>query len=383
MEIYFDNAATTKPTEAVVNVVAQTMINEYGNPSSAHIKGMEAENILKDARKELACFISSKDDEIIFTSGGTESNNLALSGFAYRNRRSGNKIILSPIEHPSMLSQVELLKSHGYEVLFTPLDKNGLVDLKKLEEIIDDDVILLSVMYVNNEIGIKQNIAGISKLTKTKNSNIVVHSDMVQAFGKLKINVKDLGVDMLSISGHKFHGPRGVGALYVRKGVKLESLVKGSSQQYGLRAGTENVPAIAGMIEAAKEVYNDFSNKQEKFSILKESLVSSLEKIDEVFFYVDNDVCADHIVSFGIENIRSEVMLHALEDKGIYVSNGAACSSKKKKKKGTLSVLGVEDNRSETAIRVSFNSDNTVEEINYFVDELEKLIKILKRYVRK
>ncbi len=383
MEIYFDNAATTKPTDEVVNVVAKTMISEYGNPSSAHIKGMEAENVLSSARKDLAKLISSKEDEIIFTSGGTESNNLALSGFAYRNRRSGNKIMLSPIEHPSMLSQVELLKAHGFEIFFTPLDKNGLVDLEELEKMIDEEFILLSVMYVNNEIGIKQSITEISRVAKAKNPNIVVHSDMVQAFGKLKINVKELGIDMLSISGHKFHGPRGVGALYVKKGVKLESLVKGSSQQYGLRAGTENVPGIAGMVEAAKQVYNDFSAKQEKFRKLKDSLLARLEKIDEVFFYVDTEVCVDHIVSFGIENIRSEVMLHALEDKGVYVSNGAACSSKKKKKKGTLSVLGVEDNKRETAIRVSFNSNNTVEEINYFADELEKQIKILKRYVRK
>ncbi len=383
MDIYFDNAATTKPTDTVIDSVAKAMEFAYGNPSSAHIKGMDAENLISESRTKLAKLLGCRDDELIFTSGGTESNNLALTGLAKRHRREGSKIIVSPFEHPAILAQIPRLEEYGYKVSFAPVDKDGVVVLEELGRMIDNEVVLVSIMYVNNEIGMVQPIREIVELVKALNEDVLVHSDMVQAFGKYRINVHDLGLDAASISSHKFHGPKGVGALYLKKGINISPVIMGSGQQFGYRAGTENVPGIVGMAHAAVEVYADFEENARKFAELKQYLLDGLERIEDVFFFVNNEVCANHICSFGISNIRSEVMLHALEDVGVYVSNGAACSSKKKKKTGTLKALAVEDARSETAIRVSFNAENTKAEIDYFLKKLEELSKFLKRYVRK
>ncbi len=383
MEVYFDNAATTKPRKEVIEVVAKTMQENYGNPSSAHMKGVFAEEVIVKARRTLSEAIKSKPDEVFFTSGGTEGNNTIIFGVADSYKRVGNKIIISRIEHPSVANLKEELVSRGFEVIDAPLDDNGVVITDELVKLIDENVILVSIMYVNNEIGIIQPLRDIVKAVKKANPKTLVHSDCVQAFGKIEIDVRELGVDCITISSHKIHGPKGVGAIYKKKGVKIKPLLMGSSQQLGARAGTENVYGIAGFAKAIEMIMEGRKKFSQKVSELKKDLVQKLIGIEEVFFFVDNDVCVDYIISFGIKNIKSEVMLHSLESSGIYVSNGAACSSKNKAKKGTLLGIGVPFKEAETAIRVSFNGENTSEEIDYFVDNLIVNIEKLRRFVKR
>lgn len=292
MEAYFDNSATTLVYPEVRDLVVKLMEEDYGNPSSLHLKGVKAAGYIKDARERLARLMKVQPKEIVFTSGGTESNNMALIGGALANRRAGNKIITTSVEHASVGSTVDFLKDMGFEVVRIGVDSHGLIDEQQLIDAVDDDTIIVSVMYVNNEIGAVMPIQDLVKRVKEKNPSVLVHVDAIQAFGKYTIYPGRMGIDMMSISSHKFHGPKGVGALYIRDRVKVKPIIYGGGQQSGMRSGTENVPGIAGMVLAAEMTYNDLDAKVEHMRQLKEHLIGELTQIEDVY---SNSGDAPHI----------------------------------------------------------------------------------------
>jgi len=382
MEVYLDNSATTQVFDSVKDVVIKTMAEEYGNPSAMHRKGIIAERYIKEAKEVLAKSLKVESKEIFFTSGGTESNNMALIGAAMANRRSGRRIITTEIEHPSVKNTMKYLEEQGFELIILPVDKVGKVRLEVLEEVMTPDTILVSVMYVNNEIGSVQPIEEISSIIHTKNPKVAFHVDGVQAFGKYKIYPKRMGIDLFSASGHKIHAPKGVGFLYKNAAVKVKPVVFGGGQQDGMRSGTLNVPGIAGLACATAEVYSDFSQKQERLYQLKEKLVQGLGAIEGVRINgMTGREGAPHIVSAGFLGIRSEVLLHALEDKGIYVSAGSACSAHKASVSPTLKAIGVEKEYLGSVIRFSFSEFTTEKEIQYTLEVIRELLPMLGKYV--
>ncbi|MCI9539814.1 MAG: cysteine desulfurase [Lachnospiraceae bacterium] len=382
MEVYLDNSATTQVFDSVKDVVIKTMAEEYGNPSAMHRKGIIAERYIKEAKEVLAKSLKVESKEIFFTSGGTESNNMALIGAAMANRRSGSRIITTEIEHPSVKNTMKYLEEQGFELIILPVDKVGKVRLEVLEEVMTPDTILVSVMYVNNEIGSVQPIEEISSIIHTKNPKVAFHVDGVQAFGKYKIYPKRMGIDLFSASGHKIHAPKGVGFLYKNAAVKVKPVVFGGGQQDGMRSGTLNVPGIAGLACATAEVYSDFSQKQERLYQLKEKLVQGLGAIEGVRINgMTGREGAPHIVSAGFLGIRSEVLLHALEDKGIYVSAGSACSAHKASVSPTLKAIGVEKEYLGSVIRFSFSEFTTEKEIQYTLEVIRELLPMLGKYV--
>lgn len=382
MEVYLDNSATTQVFDSVKDVVIKTMAEEYGNPSAMHRKGIIAERYIKEAKEVLAKSLKVESKEIFFTSGGTESNNMALIGAAMANRRSGSRIITTEIEHPSVKNTMKYLEEQGFELIILPVDKVGKVRLEVLEEVMTPDTILVSVMYVNNEIGSVQPIEEISSIIHTKNPKVAFHVDGVQAFGKYKIYPKRMGIDLFSASGHKIHAPKGVGFLYKNAAVKVKPVVFGGGQQDGMRSGTLNVPGIAGLACATAEVYSDFSQKQERLYQLKEKLLQGLGAIEGVRINgMTGREGAPHIVSAGFLGIRSEVLLHALEDKGIYVSAGSACSAHKASVSPTLKAIGVEKEYLGSVIRFSFSEFTTEKEIQYTLEVIRELLPMLGKYV--
>ncbi|MBO5199030.1 MAG: cysteine desulfurase [Lachnospiraceae bacterium] len=388
MESYLDNAATTRALASVKDVMNQVLTEDYGNPSSLHIKGMQAENYIKDAKETIAKSLKADPKEIIFTSGGTESNNMALIGAALANRRSGNHIITTRFEHASVLNPVLFLQEMGFRVTFLPVDAEGHVILAELEEALTDDTILVSVMHVNNEIGAVQDIKTISGIVKAKNPEILFHVDAIQSYGKYTICPKREGIDLLSVSGHKLHGPKGSGFLYVRDKVKIKPILYGGGQQKGMRSGTENVPAIAGLAEAVRVYYTDHEEKVNHMYELKARLLKGLSELPGVHVNglpADGDIrkTAPHIVNIGFEGVRSEVLLHALEEKGVYVSSGSACSSNHPALSGTLQAIGVEQAMLDSAIRFSFSVYTTDEEVDYAAEQVKALVPMLRRYRRK
>lgn len=380
MEAYFDNSATTPVYPEVRDLMVKIMEEDYGNPSSLHMKGVTAARYIKDARESLAGEMKVMPKEIVFTSGGTESNNMALIGGALANRRAGNKIITTSVEHASVGSPMEFLAGMGFDVVRIGVDSSGQIDMDQLMSEVDDDTIIVSVMYVNNEIGTVMPIADIARLIKEKNPNVLFHVDAIQAFGKYRIYPKRMGIDMMSISGHKFHGPKGVGALFIRDRVKVKSIIYGGGQQSGMRSGTENVPGIAGMALAAEITYNGLEEKMEHLRQLKEHLISELTQIDDVY---SNSGDAPHIASITFKGVRSEVMLHALEEREVYVSSGSACSSNKQHASGTLKAIGLPQDKLESTLRFSFSPENTMEQVDYAVECCRQLLPVLRRYVRK
>jgi cysteine desulfurase len=383
MEAYFDNSATTKVLDSVKDIVVKTMTEDYGNPAAKHRKGMEAEQYIRDARKIIADTMKVQEKEILFTSGGSESNNMALIGTAWANKRAGKHIISTSIEHPSVYNPLGVLEELGFEVTILPVDHDGHISLKELEEAIRPDTILVSTMYVNNEVGAVEPVEEISKVIKTKNPSTLYHVDAIQAYGKYVIRPKKQGIDLLSVSGHKIHGPKGVGFLYIRSGVKIKPLIYGGGQQAGLRSGTENVPGAAGLGVAAKEMYTDHATKIQKLTELKDYMTDRLGEIEGTV--VNSKKGADsapQIVSVSFEGVRSEVLLHALEDKNIYVSSGSACSSNHPGISGTLKGIGVSQKLLDSTIRMSFSLFNTKEEIDYTIDVLKELVPVLRRYQR-
>ena len=364
----------------VRDLVVRLMEEDYGNPSSLHLKGVEAARYVTDAREKMARLMKVMPKEIVFTSGGTESNNMALIGGALANRRAGNKIITTEVEHASVGSPVSFLEDMGFEVVRIGVDSKGVINVDELVDAVDDNTIIVSVMYVNNEIGSVMPIQDIAKRIKEKNPAVLFHVDAIQAFGKYVIYPGRMGIDMMSISSHKFHGPKGVGALYIRDRVKVKPVIYGGGQQNGMRSGTENVPGIAGMALAAEMTYRDLDEKVRHMREVKQHLIDELTGIEEVY---SNSGDAPHIASITFKGVRSEVMLHALEERGIYVSSGSACSSNKHSTSGTLKAIGLPPEKLESTLRFSFSPENTIEQVDYAVQCCKELLPVLRRYVRK
>lgn len=383
MEAYFDNSATTRVLDSVKDIVVKTMTEDYGNPAAKHRKGMEAEQYIREARKIIADSMKVQEKEILFTSGGSESNNMALICTAWANQRAGKHIISTAIEHPSVYNPLGVLEELGFEVTILPVDHDGHISLKELEEAIRPDTILVSTMYVNNEVGAVEPVEEISRVIKAKNPSALYHVDAIQAYGKYVIRPKKQGIDLLSVSSHKIHGPKGVGFLYIRSGVKIKPLIYGGGQQAGMRSGTENVPGVAGFGAAVKEMYTDHAEKIQKLIGLKDYMTDRLGEIEgTVINSKKGEASAPQIVSVSFEGVRSEVLLHALEDKGIYVSSGSACSSNHPGISGTLKGIGVAQKLLDSTIRISFGIFNTKEEVDYTIDVLKELVPVLRRYQR-
>ena len=383
-EIYLDNSATTRCLESVANIVAKVMCEDYGNPSSMHMKGVQAENYVKMARMVIAKNLKVNEKEIFFTSGGTESDNWAIIGAAMANHRAGNHLITTCIEHPAVLRTMEYLETQGFQVTYLPVDEFGRIRLQDLENALTPNTILVSIMHTNNEIGALQPIAEAGNIIKRYNPNIVFHVDAVQGYGKFRIAPKKMGVDMMSVSGHKIHGPKGIGFLYINEKVKIKPVFYGGGQQKGMRSGTDNVPGVAGLAKAVEEVYQSLEKDVEHLYAIKEYFINGLMQIPDVKIngYTGFD-SAPHIVSVSIRSIRSEVMLHALEDRGIYVSAGSACSSHKATTSATLRAIGVEKDLLDSTIRFSFSIFTTREEIDYTLKVLYDIIPMLRKYTRR
>lgn len=380
-EVYMDNAATTRPYDEVIRTVADAMTEYYGNPSSLHRLGKKAEDITEQARKTVALSIGAKADEIYFTSGGTESDNIGIIGSVMANRRRGNKIITTSIEHPAVSECFKYLESEGFNVVHIPVDSDGVTDLDKLFEELDGNTILFSGMLVNNEVGSVLPVDEIKKLIDEKAPGCVFMADGVQAYGKIDIDVKRQGIDILSISSHKIHGPNGVGALYVSKDTKIRPTVFGGGQELGIRSGTENVAGILGFETAIKKTFENYDSDKEKLRSLKANLTRGLLEIDgAVINSPDNGV--ENILNVSFVGVKSEVLLHVLESKGIYVSSGSACSSHKKTASHVLTSMGLDAKRSDSAIRFSLSALNDDEEIEYTVSVLKKEVPILKKIMR-
>ncbi|MDD6207890.1 MAG: cysteine desulfurase family protein [Clostridiales bacterium] len=394
MEAYLDNAATTKPSPMVKEQMLKTLCTDYGNPSSLHQKGLEAEHYLKEARQVIADSMKTRPSNIIFTSGGTESNNMALIGGALARKRRGNHIITTKIEHPSVHNPVLFLESQGYRATFLKVDRLGHVDLSELKEALCEDTILVSVMHVNNEMGAVEDLEAIADLVKSYNREILFHVDDIQGYGKYRIYPERTGIDLLSVSGHKIHGPKGIGFLYQADGTNILPILYGGGQQKGMRSGTENVPGIAGLSQAVKEIYENHEEKRKTLYERKWQMIERLLRMDQVTVHgvredgqniTMDDVkkTAPHIVSAGFTGVRSEVLLHALEEKGVYVSSGSACSSNHPQLSGTLKAIGVEDSLLDSTLRFSFSVNTTKEEIDYACDRIEDLLPLLKRFTRR
>lgn len=384
MEAYFDNSATTKVLDCVKDAVVDAMCVNYGNAAAKHRKGVEAENLIREAKKAIADTLKVQEKEILFTSGGTESNNTALIGTALANRRAGKHLITTGVEHPSIYNTMSFLEEMGFEVTYLPVDHLGHISLEDLEKAIREDTILVSVMYVNNEVGAVEPIEAISQCIKKKNPKTLFHVDAIQAYGKYKIRPKKQGIDLLSVSGHKIHAPKGVGFLYIRDGVKIRPILFGGGQQKGMRSGTENVPGCVGLGVAAREAYKDFDARIEKLYTLREHLIAGLKPLGGVTINGSEDrTNAPQIVSASFEGVRSEVLLHALEDKGVYVSSGSACSSNHPGISGTLKGIGVKKELLDSTIRFSLGDLNTEEEVDYAIGVLGELLSVLRRYQMK
>lgn len=395
MEAYLDNAATTSVSERAAAIMKETFDVTYGNPSSKHIKGMEAERLIKDAATTIAATLKCQPKEIVFTSGGTESNNMALIGAAFAHKRRGNHIIATGFEHASVYNPLLSLEEFGFEIEFAPVDEMGHVILERLTEMIRPQTIMVSVMYVNNEVGAVEDIAAISKAVHEKNKEIIFHCDAIQGYGKYKINPKAEGIDLLTVSGHKINGPKGSGFIYIADGVKVRPLIFGGGQQKDRRSGTENVTAIAGLGEAVKEFYENHTEKINRMYELKYFFVNEMKNVkgahvNAIESTADGEYTpeavrrtAPHIVSVSFDGIKAEVLLHALEEKGIYVSSGSACSSNHPGISGTLKAIGVRRELLDSTLRFSFSVNTTREELEYTIDMLKELVPFYSRFSRR
>lgn len=384
MEVYLDNSATTKCLPEVASLMTHILCEEYGNPSSMHRKGVESEKYVRYAKEVIAKCMKVQEKEILFTSGGTESDNIALIGSAYANYRAGRHIITTRIEHPAVLQTCAYLEEQGFSVTYLPVNAKGVISLADLERAMTKNTILVSIMHTNNEVGAVQPIEQAGELIKRMNPSTLFHVDAVQGFGKCRIYPKRMHIDLLTVSAHKLHGPKGVGFLYINEKAKVRPIIFGGGQQKGMRSGTENVPGIAGMAKAIEEVFSEFDEKIEYLYKIKERFVKGVSALEGIRLNgpVGRDG-APHVVSVSIQGVRSEVMLHALEDKGIYVSAGSACSSNKPSVSATLKAIGVEKQYLDATLRFSFSLYTTETEIDYTVKCLSELLPALRRYSRK
>ena len=383
MEAYFDNSATTRCFEEVKDIVVKTMMEDFGNPSAMHQKGVDAEGYVKESARTLAQILKVTEKEILFTSGGTESNNLALIGGALANKRSGNHIITTAVEHAAVSQPVAFLQEQGFEVTILPVDGHGVVKLDALEKALRPDTILVSTMMVNNETGAVMPVEKIGAMIQEKCPKALYHVDAIQAFGKYRIYPKKWNIHLLSVSSHKIHGPKGVGFLYINSKAKVQPLILGGGHQNCMRSGTDNVPGIAGLSLAAKTIYDNLDEKVEKMRALKQHFIEGVEKIENTTIHgLYDETSAPHIISVGIAGIRSEVLLHALEDKGIYVSSGSACASNHPQISGVLKGIGAKQQFLDETLRFSMSEFTTLEEIDYTLDALYNIVPMLRRYTR-
>lgn len=389
MEVYLDNSATTRVFPEVAELMTKIMCQDYGNSSSLHTKGVRAELYVREAKEILARILKVKEKELFFTSGGTESDNMALIGCATANHRRGNHLITTQIEHPAVMQTMHYLENMGYRVTYLPVDAHGCISLNDLRNAMSTDTILVSIMHTNNEVGSQQPIGEAGELIKKINPNTLFHVDAVQGFGKAHIYPKKMKIDLLSASSHKIHGPKGVGLLYVGENVKIQPIVYGGGQQQNLRSGTENVPGIMGMAKAAELLYEHFEEDHERLYGLKRRFIEGVEKIEDVKVngLLEGEPwgagTAPHVVSVSFWGVRSEVLLHALEEDGIYVSAGSACSARKPKPSATLKAMGVENVLLESTIRFSFSVFTTEEEIDYTLQTLYDKIPLLRKFTRR
>lgn len=382
MEIYLDNSATTMVRPEVAKLMYEIMTKDYGNPSSMHIKGVQAERYLREAKEIFAGILKVSEKEIFFTSGGTEGDNMAIIGAALAGRRRGRHIITTVIEHPAVLESCAFLEKNGFEVTYLPVNAAGQVEPDTLKAALRDDTVLVSVMYVNNEIGAIEPVSELGRIIKEYNKDILFHVDAVQAFGKFRIHPYKENIDMLTMSSHKIHGPKGVGAIFIKDKTKIQPIALGGGQQKGMRSGTENVPGIAGMAMAAKELYDKFDEDVNRLYELKEYFVREITGIEgaTVNGLTGRD-SAPHVVSVSFDGItKSEVLLHALEDKGIYISSGSACSSNKPSLSSTLKAIGVKNDLLYATLRFSFSVFTTKEEIEYTINAVKELLPVLRKY---
>lgn len=384
MEAYLDNSATTRCSDKAAELMMKLLLEDYGNPSSLHMKGVIAEKYINEAKKQIAKTLKAQEKEIVFTSGGTESNNLAIIGSAMANRRAGMHVITSSIEHASVSNPMAYLEEQGFEVTYLPVDSKGVISMEALKNAIREDTILVSLMQVNNEIGAIQPIEEAGKIIKAANPDIIFHVDAIQAYGKMRIAPKKLNIDLLSVSGHKIHGPKGSGFLYIKDKTKIRPVIFGGGQQKGMRSGTENVPAIAGLGLAAEEIYTDFEEKIDRMYALREYFIEQVTQIEGVSVNGQSQrASAPHVVSVSICGVRAEVMLHTLEDRGIYVSAGSACSSNKPSVSHTLKSIGLAPELLDSTIRFSFSVHTTMEELDYALEVMREVIPMLQKYTRK
>ena len=380
MEIYMDNSATTKPYKEAADAVYNTMMNTYGNPSSLHRLGKQAEDLLTQCRETVAKTLSADPHDLYFTSGGTESDNIAVLGYAYANRRSGMRVITQKTEHAAVLEPFKKLESDGFDVVYIGVDSNGFPNIDELKSAVNDDTILMSFMYVNNENGAIFPVEEIASCKKS--SKCALHVDAVQAYGKININPKRSRIDMLSISSHKIHGPNGVGALYIKNSLKISPVIFGGHQEKNIRSGTENLAGIAGFAKAAEIKFKNMEADAEKITGLKNRLRAGLvSEIDNVVINTpENSVSS--ILNVSFPGVKSEVLLHVLESYSVYVSSGSACNSKKSKFSYVLREMGLKDNEADSAVRFSLSEFNTEEEIDRVCEILKEEIPKLRKIMR-
>lgn len=379
-EVYLDNSATTPPFEEVLDYLHQLQLDYYGNPSSLHKKGLEAEKKMEEARQTLATCLRTHPGEIIFTSGGTEANNLAIKGLAYRYQRRGNHLVTTPIEHPSSWLAFQKLEDEGFRVSYAPVFSDGKIDVSRLTELIDQNTILVNLILVNNEIGTVQETADIVNKIKEKNSQALIHADGVQALGKIKLHPRELGLDALSLSSHKLHGPKGVGALWLNKATKITPLLQGGEQEQGVRPGTENFPGIAGFGKAV-ELYFNYHFKQIDFlRELKREFINKITPYLEVQINGPSlEEGAPHILNLSFPGVKSEVLIRTLEEQGVYASPGSACHSRNPRPSHVLTALGYNQERIDGAVRFSFSTFNHREQIEYAASKVVSCTKELQR----
>ena len=382
-QVYLDNAATTPVRLEVEVAMRPYFCDKYGNPSGVYQMSSENRGMIENVREQIAKTLNASAEEIYFTSGGTESDNWALVGCAYANRRQGKHIISTVFEHAAVSAPLAALEEQGFEITKIPVDANGILSMEKLESAIRPDTILVSTMYVKNEVGAVVPVEEIGKLVHEKNPKTIYHVDAIQGYGKFRIYPKRMGIDLLSVSSHKIHGPKGVGFLYVNEKIKIQPMILGGGQQKGMRSGTDNVPGIAGLGVAAKKIYEDFDEKIEQLKENKLYLAKRLQELDNVFINGPKpEDGAPHILNASFVGVRSEVLLHTLEEKQIYISAGSACSSHKRAASATMLALGVSAERRESAIRFSLSEMTTKEELDYAVDEIAKVLPVLRKFAR-
>ena len=377
--IYFDNSATTKVSEKVLEDVILSCRENFANASALHRLGYESEQKIIQAKKDIAKLIKANEDEIYFTSGATEANNMAIIGVAEAYKKRGNKVITTKIEHPSVLQPFKELENRGYNVVYLDVDEKGYININSLLNEIDNETILVSIMYVNNEIGTIQNIEEIAKKIKEKNKDTIFHTDAVQAFGKININVKN--IDLMSVSGHKIHSLKGIGFLYIKKGIRSNKIIFGASQQNNVRSGTINNEGIISLASASKLAYENINEKYEKVKAIRNEIIKLKNLLEGTSVNGDEENGLPYILSLSFENVKGEVLLHALEDKEIYVSTGSACSNKGKRELSTIDYVAKENVGS--TIRISFSSENTIEEAKNFNEVILQIVPMLRMYQKR